>query len=82
MMNTPSQYEEVWKLLPILLISGKDDPCTGGEKGRADSVNRLKEAGFKEIRVETLDRMRHEILNETENQKAFRIVLDFLNEIE
>ena len=80
MMDTPSQYEEVWKLLPILLISGKDDPCTGGEKGRTDSLNRLKEAGFREIRVETIDGMRHEILNEKENGKVFRMILDFLNE--
>ena len=79
MMDTPSQYQEVWKALPILLISGKDDPCTGGEKGRADSLNRLKEAGFREIRVETIDGMRHEILNETENRKVFRIILDFFN---
>ena len=81
MMDTPSQYEEVWKALPILLISGKDDPCTGGEKGRMDSVNRLKEAGFREIRVETIDGMRHEILNETGNEKVFRMILDFLNEV-
>ena len=81
MMDTPSHYEEVWKLLPILLISGKDDPCTGGEKGRTDSLNRLKEAGFREIRVETIDGMRHEILNETDNGKAFRMILDFLNEV-
>ena len=81
MMDTPSQYREVWKLLPILMISGKDDPCTGGEKGRADSLNRLKEAGFREIRVETIDGMRHEILNETENRTVYRTILDFLNEI-
>ena len=82
MMDTPAHYKEVWKLLPILMISGKDDPCTGGEKGREDSVKRLKEAGFTEIRVETIDGMRHEILNETENRKVFRIILDFFNEIE
>ena len=82
MMDTPAHYKEVWKLLPILLISGKDDPCTGGEKGREDSLKRLKEAGFREIRVKTIDGMRHEILNETENQKVFRIILDFFNEIE
>jgi len=80
MMDTPSRYREVWKDLPILLISGKDDPCTGGEKGREDSVNRLKEAGFREIRVETIDGMRHEILNETEKDRVYRIILDFLNE--
>lgn len=80
MMDTPAQYREVWSFLPILLISGKDDPCTGGEKGREDSLNRLKEAGFREIRVETIEGMRHEILNETENQKVFRIIKDFYNE--
>lgn len=82
MMDTPSQYREVWKALPILLISGKDDPCTGGEKGRADSLNRLREAGFREIRVETIDGMRHEILNEAENQGVFRTIRDFFNEID
>ena len=80
MMDTPSDYKDVWKLLPILLISGKDDPCTGGEKGRTDSENRLKEAGFREITTETIDGMRHEILNETDRETVFRIVLDFLNE--
>ena len=78
-MDTPSQYEAVWKLLPILLISGKDDPCTGGEKGRADSEKRLREAGFQEILVETLDGMRHEILNETGKEKVYQRILDFFN---
>ena len=80
LMDTPSRYEEIRKQLPILLISGKDDPCTGGEKGRTDSVNQLKEAGFREIRVETIEGMRHEILNEADNEKVFRMILDFLNE--
>lgn len=80
MMDTPSDYKDVWKLLPILLISGKDDPCTGGEKGRTDSENRLKETGFREITTVTIDGMRHEILNETDRETVFRIVLDFLNE--
>ena len=80
MMDTPGHYKDVWSFLPILLISGKDDPCTGGEKGREDSMKRLKEAGFREIRVETIERMRHEILNEAEKQKVFRIIKDFYNE--
>jgi alpha-beta hydrolase superfamily lysophospholipase len=80
MMDAPGQYKDVWGFLPILLISGKDDPCTGGERGRQDSLNRLKEAGFKEIRVETIEKMRHEILNEAENQKVFRMIKDFYNE--
>ena len=49
--------------------------------GREDSLNRLKEAGFREIRVETIEGMRHEILNETEKGKVFWLILDFLNEV-
>ena len=70
--------EEVWKELPILLISGEDDPCTGGEKGRADSENRLRRAGFREIEIVTLKGMRHEILNETGKKEVFRTILDFM----
>ena len=44
-------------------------------------MNRLKEAGFREIRVETIEGMRHEILNETEKETTFRLIRDFLNEV-
>ena len=80
MMGNAALYEEVWKELPILLISGRDDPCTGGEKGRADSENVLRKAGFRELEVVTLDGMRHEILNETEKEKAYQAILKFLEE--
>ena len=78
-MNTPEKYEEVQEELPILLISGKDDPCTGGEKGRKDSAEVLREAGFRKIEVDTIDGMRHEILNETEREAVYKKIEDFLN---
>ena len=79
LMDKPEKYEEVWKELPILLISGADDPCTGGEKGRNDSADRLKKAGFRELEIVTLDGMRHEILNETKKDEVYQRILDFLN---
>lgn len=79
MMDSPDRYEEVWKELPILMISGKDDPCTGGEKGRADSEDRLRRAGFRELEIVTVEGMRHEILNETGREKVFRRILDFMD---
>ncbi len=79
LMGDPSKYEEVWKELPILLISGKDDPCTGGEKGRADSETVLRKAGFRELEVVTLDGMRHEILNETDKETVYQKILEFTN---
>ena len=79
MMDSPEQYEAVRKDLPILLISGKEDPCTGGEKGRADSENRLRRAGFRNLEIITLDGMRHEILNETGREDVFRRILEFMD---
>jgi alpha-beta hydrolase superfamily lysophospholipase len=78
-MDNPELYEEVWKELPILLISGRDDPCTGGEKGREDSIDRLRKAGFRELEVVTLDGMRHEILNETGKETVYQRILAFIN---
>ena len=78
LMGSAKKYEEVWKELPILLISGRDDPCTGGEKGRAESEAVLRKAGFRELEIVTLDGMRHEILNETGREEAYRKILDFM----
>ena len=77
-MGSAKKYEEVWKELPILLISGRDDPCTGGEKGRAESETVLRKAGFRELEIVTLDGMRHEILNETGREAVYRKILDFM----
>ena len=63
--------------MPVLLISGKDDPCTGGEKGRTHSRSLLEKSGFRNISVITYDHMRHEILNESDHEKAYRDLLDF-----
>ena len=63
--------------IPILLISGIDDPCTGGEKGRQASLDVLRRAGFACIDTVTLDGMRHEILNESAKDQVFSRILSF-----
>ena len=60
-----------------MLIAGKDDPCTGLEKGREASKSLLEKAGYKNIEVVTLEGMRHEILNEKENQKVYEELAKF-----
>ncbi len=79
-IGSPAKYRDVHADMPVLLIAGEDDPCTGGEKGRADSLDRLKRAGFRNIRVENLPGMRHEILNEADRDSAYRKILGFLDE--
>ena len=78
MMGETGKYKEVKHELPILLISGRDDPCTGGEKGRTDSETVLRRAGFRNLETVTLDGMRHEILNETGREEVYARILAFI----
>lgn len=76
-MAKPGAFRNVNAEMPILLAAGKDDPCTGGEKGRANSRAVLEKAGFRNISVLTYEHMRHEILNETGSEKVYRDLLSF-----
>ena len=74
----PKQYKNVKTDLPLLLICGEDDPCTGFDKGRLKSLSVLRQAGFTNIETETIPQMRHEILNETEHKKVYERILQFM----
>ena len=52
--------------------------CTGFDKGRLKSLSVLRKAGFANIETETIPNMRHEILNETEHQKVYERILQFM----
>lgn len=78
-INKPKKYQDVNNDMPILLISGDADPCTGGEKGRNDSLDRLTKAGFNNIEVVTLEHMRHEILNELSHELTYQTIISFFN---
>jgi alpha-beta hydrolase superfamily lysophospholipase len=71
-------YHDVNKDLPILLLRGDSDPCTGFDKGAKKSIKVLTKAGFNNIKEVKYDHMRHEILNEKDSQKVHKDVLDFL----
>ena len=76
-MHQVSKYRDVYETIPILMIRGSEDPCTGYEKGAKDSVDTLKQAGFSNISTITYPHMRHEILNEKENEKVYADVIAF-----
>ncbi len=78
-MNKTEAYKKVKEDLPVLLLAGEDDPCTKGAKGRENSRKTLEKAGFRNIVQTTYSLMRHEILNEKENQKVYQDIVDFFN---
>ncbi len=63
-MHKSSGWKKSHLDLPILFVSGKDDPCTGGSKGLTDSIDVLKRAGYTLIDNYVYENARHEILNE------------------
>lgn len=76
-MGRASAYRNVNPDLKILLLSGIDDPCAGGDRGRSNSKEVLETAGFKDISVITYEGMRHEILNEAEKGRVYSDILNF-----
>lgn len=65
------------KALPIMIISGAKDPVGMNGKGVLAVADNLVNAGF-EPTVILYPGMRHEILNETENEVVYNDVLEFL----
>lgn len=68
--------------LKILLVSGEDDPVTGGEKGIADTVATLQKIGYNDIQIKVYSHMKHEVLNEKDNERVFRDIIYFLKKCE
>jgi len=77
LMHKPKNYKNINSDMPILMLRGLDDPCTGGKKGSDDSFVVLKKAGFKNIERIDYQNMRHEIINEKDNEKVFDDILKF-----
>lgn len=57
--------------LPILFISGMDDPCYINEKKWEQALRRMRELGYHNIQDIRYEAMRHEIHNEEDNDKVF-----------
>lgn len=78
-MHKPDNYKEVHRRMPILMLRGLDDPCTGGNKGSWDSFATLSVAGFSHIIQTDYPNMRHEILNECNCHKVYDDILKFFD---
>lgn len=67
------------KSTPILFIAGADDPLSHFGKDIKTTVDCYKKAGYEYIESIVYDNMRHEVLNEIDNQKVYNDCLSFFN---
>lgn len=70
--------ESLPKNLPMMLISGKDDPVGDYGKGVKQVYNSLIKAGCTDVSIKLLYGARHEILNETRRDKVYGILYNWL----
>lgn len=67
--------------LPLLFIAGSEDPVGANGRGVAEAVRLMKKAGSKDVKVLIYGGMRHEILNEKDNEKVFSDVAEWVDSI-
>lgn len=71
--------KEGWRVgnpeLPILMISGADDPCMNGISGLLDAADFLRARGYRHVQVSAYPGMRHEVLNERGKEAVWEQVV-------
>ncbi|MEG0145274.1 MAG: alpha/beta fold hydrolase [Clostridia bacterium] len=66
--------------MPILFVSGGDDPCMIDRESLERAAQKLRDAGYKRVSVKVYDHLRHEILLEPASGQVMRDVMDFLDD--
>ena len=76
-----SKKEEISRIrtdLPVLLISGSEDPVGDYGKGVFKVAEQLTAAGLENVCVYLFEGMRHEILNETNKEQVYEVIKRWL----
>lgn len=76
--NHKKWFSGIRKDLPILIVSGTDDPVGNYGKGIETIYRKLQKAGALHVKKILYPEMRHEILNEFGRETVFRDILSFL----
>ena len=64
--------------MPVLLLSGEDDPVGGYGQMVIKAYEVMKDAGLVDINYKLYQKMRHEILNEKEQNIVYEAIHQWL----
>ena len=66
--------------MPLLLVSGAEDPVGNMSKGVKKLLKYYQKAGMKNVNMVLFEGSRHEFLNEKKNlERKRRVLLDFFD---
>ena len=72
------RLERMPKTLPVLFVSGADDPVGDFGKGVAAAAESFRRVGMQQVEVKLYETDRHEILNETDRETVYADLLAWL----
>lgn len=78
--NQPENIRKIPKKLPLLLVSGEDDPVGDMGKGVKRVYQQLVQAGIQDVVCRLFENDRHELLNETDRTDVYAYLRDWLLE--
>lgn len=76
--NLNTWYIDMPKKLPILLVSGADDPVGNYGKGVREVYNKLKKSGAEDVTIHLYENCRHEIHNDSCKEESRNDILEFI----
>ncbi len=77
-INQKRHIETIPKTLPLLLVSGQDDPVGNYGAGVRSAYETYQAAGIKDISLKLYPKDRHEILNETDRETVYEDIYRWL----
>lgn len=77
-VRKPENLAQIPKMLPVLILSGEEDPVGNYGKGVKQAYESLKNAGLERLQLKLYPRDRHELLNETDRQQVMEDLVTWL----
>lgn len=78
--NDLENVKKINKDLPIIFVSGQDDPVGDMGKGVETAFNSFKSAGIHDVQMKLYEKDRHELLQEVDREIIFNDLYNWMNE--
>lgn len=76
---SPKQWTMAQPQLPVLFVSGADDPCLISPAKFDQAVSLMRQVGYEHVTSKLYAGMRHEILNEQGKEQVWRDIADTID---
>ncbi len=77
-IQDPAHLQRMKKDLPVIFISGSDDPVGGYGAGVHQTVEAFTQAGMEHVSCKLYPLCRHELLNEINQAEVYQYLLDWI----